>query len=271
MTPTTTARAPSADRPGSRPAAWTARARRALAGLAVFYVALCALMYGVQRHLLFHPTPATAAPFATLARADGTLLRYAEHRRDGEHALLYFGGNAENPSGTVRRLAQAFPGHAVYGLHYRGYAGSDGAPSEAALRADAVAWFTHLRARHPRLTLVGRSLGSGLALRLAAEHGAERLVLVTPYDSIATIAAGRYPWLPVDLLLRDRFDAWHDAPRVQTPTLLLLAEHDEVIPPASSRALLRHFRPGIATLRVMAGTDHNSIGVHPDYLAALRH
>jgi pimeloyl-ACP methyl ester carboxylesterase len=234
------------------------------------YLCLCGLMFAAQRQLLYFPTPATGQPVQRLPRADGGHILYAERGRPGERAVLYLGGNAEDPTAAVRMLAQAFPDHAVYGLHYRGYAGSTGEPSEAALREDAAAWFTHLRQRHSRITVIGRSLGTALAVRLAAGQAIERLVLVTPYDSIVAVAAGHYPWLPARWLVRDRFEAWKDASRVHAPTLLLLAEHDTVIPPARGHALHRHFKPGIAKLQTLAGTDHNSIAAHPDYLRLLQ-
>jgi len=238
--------------------------------LALVYAGLCGAMYAAQRQLLFHPTPANGEPVQRLARTDGGHIHYAEHARPGEHAVLYFGGNAEDPSGAVRALVQAFPGHAVYGLHYRGYAGSVGEPSEQALREDAAAWFAHLQRRHPRITLIGRSLGTALAVRLAAGNEVERLVLVTPYDSIAAVAASHYPWLPARWLVRDRFEAWRDAAQVRAPTLLLLAEQDGVTPLHHGHALHRHFAPGVARLRTLPGTDHNSIAAHPDYLSSLR-
>jgi pimeloyl-ACP methyl ester carboxylesterase len=252
----------------------TRRIGRAMLTMAVVaalaYLGLCVLMFAAQRQLLFFPTPATGEPAQRLPRGDGGHILFAERARPGEHAVLYLGGNAEDPTAAVRMLAQAFPDHAVYGLHYRGYAGSAGEPSEVALREDAAAWFAHLQQRHPRITLIGRSLGTAVAVRLAAGQAVERLVLVTPYDSIVAVAAGHYPWLPARWLVRDRFEAWKDAARVHAPTLLLLAEHDSVIPPAHGHALHRHFKPGIAQLHTLAGTDHNSIAAHPDYLRLLQ-
>jgi hypothetical protein len=250
------------------------RGARRLAGAALLaaliYVGLCLLMFAAQRRLLFHPTEASAEAVQRLPRPGGGDILYAAHPRPGERAVLYLAGNSEDPGPVVRLLARAFPEHAVYGLHYRGYGGSAGEPSEDAVREDAAAWFAHLQQQHPRITLIGRSLGTGVAVRLAAGQPIERLVLVTPYDSVAAVAAGHYPWLPARWLVRDRFEAWKDAPRVQAPTLLLLAEHDTVIPPAHGRELHRHFLPGIAQLRTLAGSDHNSIVAHPDYLSLLQ-
>ncbi len=261
--------------PPARPAALRrlARAGRPLGAAAVLavlvYIGLCALMFAAQRRLLYHPTAATTEAVQQLLRADGGDILYAAHPRPGDRAVLYLPGNSEDPGPVVRQLAQAFPGHAVYGLHYRGYGGSTGEPSEDALREDAAAWFAHLQQRHPHITLIGRSLGTGVAVRLAAGPAVERLVLVTPYDSVAAVAATHYPWLPARWLVRDRFEAWKDAARVQAPTLLLLAEHDAVTPRANGLALYGHFPPGIAQLRTLAGTDHNSIVAHPDYLGLL--
>jgi uncharacterized protein len=233
------------------------------------YGALCLLMLLMQRSLLYFPTPPSPRPHATL-HANGIALRYAELPRAGGQALLYLGGNAEDPSHSLPGFAEAFAGHAVYGLHYRGYAGSEGTPGEDALHADALALFDALRHRHPRITVVGRSLGTALAVRLAAQRPVEHLVLITPYDSIAAVAARHYPWLPVRWLLRDRYEAWRDAPRVRAPALLLLAADDTLIPPPHGQALAAHFAPGVATVRVLPGVDHNNIGDAPAFWQSLQ-
>jgi pimeloyl-ACP methyl ester carboxylesterase len=95
-------------------------------------------------------------------------------------------------------------------------------------------------------------------------------VLVTPYDSIQEIAAARFSFFPVRWLLRDKFESWKYAPAVTAPTLLLAAEHDEVIPRASTELLLTRFKPGVASLKVVGSTGHNSISEHIDYAALLR-
>jgi pimeloyl-ACP methyl ester carboxylesterase len=244
----------------------------ALATLA--YAVLCLAMFLLQRSLLYFPTPPSPGPAETLL-VDGIELRIAIRApavspAATPPALLYLGGNAEDPAYSLPALARAFPEHALYGLHYRGYGGSGGTPSESALQADALVLLDRLRERHARVTLVGRSLGSGIAVRLAAERPVERLVLVTPYDSITAVAGGHYPWLPVRWLARDRYESWRHAARVNAPTVLLVASNDTLIPRARSDALLRHFAPGVATLHVLAGTDHNNVQDHPDYPRLMR-
>jgi len=106
-------------------------------------------------------------------------------------------------------------------------------------------------------------------VQLAAARRVERLVLVTPYDSLLGIAAGQFPFVPVRWLLRDTYDSGRAAPRIDAPTLLIAAEHDEVIPRASTDLLLTRFRRGIATMAVIAGTGHNTISASPLYTELL--
>lgn len=96
--------------------------------------------------------------------------------------------------------------------------------------------------------MVGRSLGSGIAVQLANERPVARLILVTPYHSIQELAAQQFPYFPVRWLLRDKFESWKYAEKISTPTLLVMAERDEVIPAASTRAV-RTFREGRCDIR----------------------
>jgi pimeloyl-ACP methyl ester carboxylesterase len=241
------------------------------ASAALVYLALCLLLFVGQRALIYLPHPPSPGGHATTTlAADGVALRIATQPHPGPRAVVYFGGNAEDVSFSLPDLRAAFPQHALYLLHYRGYGGSGGRPSEAALFADALLLFDRVRAEHPEVTVVGRSLGSGVAVHVAARRPLARLVLVTPYDSIETIAAGQFPVFPVRWLLRDKFESWRDAPRIDVTTLVIAAERDEVIPRASTEALLRHFGPGVATLKVIAGTSHNTVSASPDYVALLK-
>jgi pimeloyl-ACP methyl ester carboxylesterase len=236
------------------------------------YLALCALLFFFQRSLIYFPQPRTPAPGTETLQLEseaGPVL-VTVLRRPGSQALIYFGGNAEDVSWSLPTLAAAFPQHSVYLLHYRGYGGSAGQPSEAALFADALALYERVRQAQPQLTVVGRSLGSGVAVYLASQRPVARLVLVTPYESIRALAAQRIRWFPIRWLLQDKFESWRYAAQVSAPTLLLAAEQDEVIPMASTQALLHHFPPGVARLEVVPGRDHNSISESEAYIPLLR-
>jgi len=239
--------------------------------LAAAYLGLNVLLFAFQRSLIYFPQPRTPVPGTELLQLEseaGPVLVTTLHR-PGPRALLYFGGNADDVSLSLPLLAAAFPGHSLYLLHYRGYGGSAGRPSETALFADALALEARVRREHPQLTAIGRSLGSGVAVYLASQRPLERLVLVTPYESLRELAAQRFPGFPVRWLLKDGFESWRYAAQVSAPTLLLAAEHDEVIPLASTRALLAHFPAGPARLEVLPGYDHNSISDSPAYVTLL--
>jgi pimeloyl-ACP methyl ester carboxylesterase len=242
-----------------------------LIALLVVYALLCGLLFLGQRSLLYFPQPrqagAQAASFV-MPSGDARLV-VTTLERPGPRAVLYFGGNAEDVSQALPGLAAAYPGRSLYLLHYRGYGGSTGSPTEAALMADAQALYARVQARHPKPVVVGRSLGTGVAVQLAASRPVERLVLITPYHSIAQLAADRFPMFPVRWLLADRFESWRHAPQVSAPTLILVAGHDTVVPRASTESLATFFRPGLATLHVLPDTDHNSICGHPAAIALM--
>ena len=241
----------------------------AVGGLALLYLAGCAAVYGLQRSMLYHPQPARqVADFMTLP-VDGASLQVSVRLQPGAPALLYFGGNAEDVSGTLPQFARLFPDHALYLMHYRGYGSSTGQPSETALHADALALYDRVRRDHGEIKVAGRSLGSGVAVRLASERPVARLALVTPYDSIEAVANEQFPWLPVRWLLKDRFDSTAVAGRVAAPTTLLVAQHDTLIRPERSAVLEKAFSPGLARTVVVPGADHNSIGASPVYGRAL--
>jgi len=248
-----------------------------IAVIATAYLGVCAAMFAFQRSLLYYPQPReVTAPESTMhLRVEGADLLVTVRAHSGPKAILYFGGNGEDVSRNLRSFSPAFPDHALFLMHYRGYGGSTGSPSERANHSDAAALFRAVYAQHPDVAVIGRSLGSGVAVRLASENPVSRLVLVTPYDSIEEIAAAQYPYLPVKWLLLDRYESWRYAPGIRIPTQIIAAENDEVIPRASTEKLVARFPAGgVASVTVIAGTGHNDIDAKSEYLeimqAALR-
>jgi pimeloyl-ACP methyl ester carboxylesterase len=237
----------------------------------LLYAAACALLYVSQRNVMYYPVPRQAGgvPTMPLVVGDATVV-VSTRPLAGPRAVLYFGGNAEDVSSTLPELALAYPAHALYALHYRGYGGSPGTPNEKDNIADALALFDRVHPRHAEVTVVGRSLGSGMAVQVAGARPVARLVLVTPYDSMAAVAATHYPYFPVRWLLHDRYESDLIAPHITAPTTILAAEHDQVIPTAHARRLFDGFRPGVARFVLLRGVDHNSFGGTPEYLDALR-
>lgn len=245
---------------------------RLLLILAALYLVLCAALYLGQRRLIYFPPQHRArsdVPVEVLER-NGARVLVSTRRVEGPRAVLYFGGNAEDVSLSIDDVARAFDDASVYAMHYRGYGGSTGTPVERALASDATALFDRVAASHGHVTVVGRSLGSGIAVQLAAQRPVDRLVLVTPFDSIVDLGARQFPFVPVRWLLRDRYESWRHAPQVRAPVTLVVAQHDEVIPAASSARLARAFRPGQAVVVVVPGAGHNDLSLAAVYEAALR-
>ena len=239
--------------------------------LVIVYVGVCIGMYAMQRSFQYFPTPRRLAPgqLAGTFRSGGELLQLTVRPHAGPGAVLYLGGNGEDVSGSVGPLVAAFPDREIVALPYRGYGGSTGQPTEAAITADAAGLFDEVHARHPDVIVIGRSLGSGVAVRLASTRPVSRLVLVTPYDSLLAIAQRQFPIFPVRWLLIDKYESWRYVARVSAPALILAAEHDELIPVASSERLRDRFAPGQASWVLVPGASHNTIQDHPAYLQSL--
>ena len=215
------------------------------------YALSLAVLFGVQRSMVFMPDPARPAVEAVgapglreteVTAADGTrLLAWWLAPQPGQPVVLYLHGNAGNLSTRAPRVRRfAAPGWGLLFLEWRGYGGNPGQPSEAGFVADAKGAMAHLQAlgfRPGQIVLYGESVGTGVAVQLAAAADVAALVLESPYTSIAAIAKLRMPWVPVDLLLRDPFDSLSRIGAVRAPVLMLQGGRDSVVPPSMGRAL----------------------------------
>jgi len=229
-------------------------------------------MYATQRAQIYFPVPETHRPDAQVLWIDsqGERLKVWVVPRAGSRALVYFGGNAEDVAGNLDLFSAAFPTHSLYLVNYRGYGGSSGRPSETALFADALAVYEHVRGEHSDITVMGRSLGSGIAVQLASARPVERLVLVTAYDSLVNVARAHIRFLPIGLLMRDRYESASRAGRVKAPVLIVIAGEDEIIPRARSEALVKAFPASQVRVEVVPGVGHNTLDLSPVYLGAVR-
>ena len=244
--------------------------------VAAIAVGIPAAAWLAQDRLIFFPQPvastahlpAHATPF-TVTATDGIRLRgwIAAGSVTPAPTILYFGGNAEEVSFTLAdpRWPREW---SIVALNYRGYGASEGAPGERALAADALAIYDAVAAREGidrnRIVTFGRSLGTALAAHVAAERPVAGVVLVSPYDSLAAIGSHHYPWLPVSLLLRHRFEARVDAARSRVPMLAIVADSDTIIPVERSRALYDAWA-GPKSWQVVPGSDHNTLGATADF------
>ncbi|HEX8364872.1 MAG TPA: alpha/beta hydrolase [Allosphingosinicella sp.] len=202
-------------------------------------------------------------------RLHGVMIRA---RQGGEGRLILgFGGNAWNGEDVAITLAGLFPERDVVAFHFRGYRPSSGSPSAAALLADAPFLFDEVvrRYRPASIVAVGFSVGSGVAARLAAERPLLGAILVTPYDSLASVAADHYRWLPVRLLFRHEIEAAADLARTRVPVAILAAGRDDLILPPRTEALRRR-AANLVYDRTFAAAGHNDIVQQPGFDAAIR-
>jgi pimeloyl-ACP methyl ester carboxylesterase len=235
----------------------------------IFAIGFPLLMYLAQDSLIFHPQPLDEARRAALARtpaveslfihsADGTRL-HAWHVKGspGSPLVLYFGGNAEEVSWMMDDAAKRAPGIGWLLVDYRGYGSSGGSPSEKALVADAMQWHDHLSRTNERIYVFGRSLGSGVAVQLAAERPVAGVILVAPFDSLVEVGKHHYPFLPVSWMLKHRFDSVALAPKMKAPLLCIVASHDDIIPPEHAKRLYDAWA-GPKKWVGLEGAGHNS-------------
>lgn len=248
---------------------------------AVGYVALGALMFFAQRSLMYFPEPSRTAPSAagfpqaeeiTLDTADGErVLAWHVPPRGDKPVVLYFHGNGGSLRLRVDRFQRLIvDGIGLLALSYRGYGGSSGRPTEAGLIEDARAAYAFAAARYPgRIALWGESLGSGVAIALAAEQPVTHLILDAPFTSAVDIAAAAYPFLPVRYLMKDQFRSDERISRVTAPVLILHGEADRVIPIAFGERLLGMIA-GKKQLVRFPGGDHVDLDRHGAMDAALK-
>ena len=234
---------------------------------------LLAALWAFQERLIFFPQPLVStthlprhAEAIEIVTSDGLHVRgwVRPGTRVPAPLVLYFGGNAEEVSWTIAD-ARWPPEWSVAAFNYRGYGRSEGKPGEAALVADALAVYDALAKRagvlSKRIVVFGRSIGTGVAVKLAALRPVAGAVLVSPYDSLVAVGRGHYGWLPIGLLLKHRFEVLEEARRVRAPLLAVVADRDSIVPNERSRALYDAWA-GPKQWRVIAGSDHNTVAMH---------
>jgi uncharacterized protein len=182
--------------------------------------------------------------------------------------LIYFGGNGERVSDSVSSLERCAPHHTLYLLYYRGYGQSTGSPSESGILNDAEALYQHVAGQHEKVSVMGRSLGTGVATYLAVQHELEKLILITPYDSIRSIAQEKFPVFPMSVLLSDSYDSLSHVPDIQEETLVIRATHDQVVTPEHTQNLIDAFAP-VQLKVVEIASGHNDLNYDPNYTSAL--
>jgi fermentation-respiration switch protein FrsA (DUF1100 family) len=253
----------------------------------VGYAGLLALMYVFQRAMMYFPDAKLVAPAqaglpraaeVTFASSDGEklLARYVPPDA-GKPLVIYFQGNAEGLAARVGRFTWlTADGTGLLALCYRGYGGSSGTPSEDGLIRDAAAAYGFARERTParRIVLFGESLGTAVAVALAAGHDVAAVILDAPFTSAAEVGAAAYPFAPVGWLMKDKFRSDERIASVAAPLLVMHGEQDRIVPIHFGEKLFALAREPKRFVRFPQGghvdlDDHGAAKVVQAFLAGL--
>ena len=240
------------------------------------FLGMVLYLYVNQRKILYYPQPLDRdwdhvkanVEYEYEFERDGVRLRGWLLNPENKRLLVYYGGNGEEASWLID-LFKPLSDTATLLINYRGYGESEGRPTEKDMVADSLALLDAIKGQYNSVVLLGRSLGSGVAVQVAAQREVERVILVTPYDSIAAVGQGMYPWAPVRLLSKDPFDSLAVAENVEEPTLFLIAETDSIIPHKHSETLYEVWKEPKQWI-VIRDSDHNSITEFPAYWQAVK-
>jgi len=243
--------------------------------LLILYASSCLLLYFFQNYLFFFPRSTPTAnrdrlkDAAITIKSGGLKLRGWLNAKENPQAplIIYYGGNAEEVSHTVLASDQLKKA-SVLAINYRGYGDSEGKPSIPLLVQDAIEIFNQMVDKKGiapnNIILMGRSLGSGIAVQVAGRRQVMAVILITPFDSLEHIAKHHYPIFPVRLLLRHKLDSLALAAKIDRPVLVLMAENDQIAPDRYSRNLIKNWL-GLVTEFTIPATDHNNISDTQEY------
>ncbi len=187
-----------------------------------------------------------------------------------KQAIIYFGGNAENVDYNINNFKKMFKEYTVYLVKYRGYGASSSKATEKALYSDALSIYDTLEDNYHTISVIGRSLGSGVATYLASKREISKLALITPFDSIESIAQEMFPIYPMSLLLRDKYKSIDRVNNITANTLILMAENDKTVTSQHTKNLANKFPASQVHVEIIRNEDHNSISNNTHYNSLLQ-
>lgn len=258
--------------------------KRILSGLAGFagtvWLGLLATLTARQHKIVFNPirVKEVERPRSAAHRTRSVVLRSTDGTRlsgwllmpklPGTHpAVIYFGGRSEEVSWVVRDAGTMFPDMTVLVMNYRGYGDSHGVPGERQMMDDGKMLFdwlaAHTYVNPSKIAVVGRSLGSGVAIQLGALRPVAAIALITPYDSILAIAKRRFRSMPISLMLKHPFESIKYAAKVSAPVLVLRAASDDIVPHSHTDLLVSKLTKSPID-QVIPDSDHHNIPYLPE-------
>ncbi len=246
----------------------------------LLYAGVCALLYFNQDDLLFHPQPNTPKEVSEILNKYPEFDTLSFVMKDGNRTggyiskdtikeklplVLYFGGNAEEVSHLADYKAY-FPNSIMVLMNYRSFGLSQGKISEQTMFSDALEVYdkllTNPEVDSKNVIVLGRSIGTGVATYVSSQRTTKATVLITPYDNMIDVAFEKYPFVPISLLIKHRFESDTYAPSISSPMLALISKNDQVIPKHHAYKLVEAWKGKTEALEV--NEDHNSIMKNED-------
>ena len=238
--------------------------------LLVCYIISIGLLAYFQRSFIYLPSADINHGLKEIAvDVENAKLKIIVLNEGHENAILYFGGNAEGVYANSDNFLEHFKDYTIYLVNYRGYGGSSGEPSEESIYDDALLIYDKLTSKHKNISIIGRSLGSGVATYVSSKRNVRKLILITPFDSIENIAKEKFPFYPIELILSDKYDSIDRAKYIKAKTLILMAKNDTLIPNKNSIKLYNAFALLKAQKQIFNGVGHNDIQMADGYFFAI--
>lgn len=243
--------------------------------MGIIYLAICTLLYAKQDDLLFHPQPTSKQEVAEILNQYPAFDTLTFVMNDGNRTcgyiskdtikeklplVIYFGGNAEEVS-HLSEYKMYFPNTIMALINYRSFGLSHGVISEQTMFSDALEVYdklvTNPKVDANNVIVIGRSIGTGVATYLSSQRKTNATILITPYENMIDVAFEKYPFVPISLLIKHRFESDTYAPNISTPMLALISANDQVIPKHHAYKLKGAWKGKTEALEV--NEDHNSI------------
>ncbi|MDQ7047258.1 MAG: alpha/beta hydrolase [Sulfurovum sp.] len=233
----------------------------------LFYVGMGVYLYMNQSSLLYFPQSEVSHKYPNITmKNDHESINVIVLNEGHKNAIIYFGGNAESMAKSADYIAGQFPNFTCYLMDYRGYGRSTGEASEDALYSDGLKLYDRIQASHKRISLGGRSLGTGIATYIAAHRKVSKLALITPFDSIVNVAQDRYPIYPARYLLHaNAYDSLSRVKDIKAKTAVFMATLDTVVPKKRTQVLIDAFNPTQLEVIIIENRGHNDISSDDKY------
>jgi pimeloyl-ACP methyl ester carboxylesterase len=242
--------------------------------LIVLYLITCILLYSFQNKLIFFPKklPANAHNFDNDSTIQVLQVKISDSKylrgwlcknsfKAKQNVIIYFGGNGDELSSFIPQAKQ-IKGWSVVLLNYAGYGDSDGQPSEKEFFTSALKIYDYIVSRNDvdknNVVIMGRSIGTGVATFLASSRPSRGVILISPFENLSSVAKDYFGFLPVDLIIKDKFESEIYAQNVKSPLLCIYGLKDRTVRPIHSKALIKSWR-GKTEYREFVGLNHDNL------------